>query len=139
MTSVLFFLQNTNVTFWRTLHLSNNTKQVINRSGFCLPRSHDLASSPSAGLCDENTRTVHDAGWGGQFNVRRSSCDAEETALRMIAAGQSIDSCKLPLYLDFSGSASYSKLITKEKFLVHQEFPFINRQLTFTAEKMKGI
>lgn len=36
------------------------------------------------------------------------------TALRMTAAGQSIDSCKLPLYLDFSGSASHSVLIMKE-------------------------
>ena len=140
MISVTFFLQNSNVTFWRTLYLSNNTKQVINRRSFCLPRSHDLASSPSVVLDDENISPVHDASWTGQFNVRQFSCNADETALCMIEAGQSIDRRKLLLYLDFSGSASHSILITKDgyKFLEHQEFSFINRQLSFTAEEVKG-
>jgi len=88
------------------------------RSSFCLLRSHDLASFPSVGLCDENTSTVHDAGWLGQFNVHQSSGNAEKTALRMIAAGQSIDRCKLPLYLDFSPSASHSILIMKERLQI---------------------
>ena len=118
MISVFLFLQNKNVTFWSTLYLINDPKQVINRSSFRLPRSHDLASSSSAGLCDENTPTVHDAGWCGQFNVRQFSCNAEETALRMIAAGQSIDRYKLPLCLDSSPSASHSILIMKERLQI---------------------
>jgi hypothetical protein len=99
------------------VYLHNNTKQVINRSNFCLPRSRHLTSSPSVG-CDENTPTVHGADWLGQFNVCQSSCIAEETALRMIAVGQSIDSCKMPLYLDSSGIASRSILIIKERMQI---------------------
>jgi hypothetical protein len=118
MISVFSFLQNRNVTFWSTLYLTNNTKQVINRSILYLPRSHDLSSSPSVGMCHENTPTVHDAGWCGQFNVRQSFCNAEETALRMIAAGQSIDRCKLSLYLDYPPSVSHSILIMKERLQI---------------------
>jgi hypothetical protein len=114
MTSVLSFSAKQERDFWSTVYLHNNTKQVINKSNFCLPRSRHVTSSPSVWLCDENTPTVHGADWLGQFNVRQSSCIAEETALRMIAVGQSIDSCKMPLYLDSSRIASRSILIIKE-------------------------
>jgi hypothetical protein len=106
------------VTLRALFFLSYNTKQVIHKVAFVCRVRMTSIHPPSVWLCDENTLTVHGAGRRGYFNVHKSFSNSEWTALRMSAAGQAIDSCKLPVYLYSCLRVSHSILIMKERLKI---------------------